>query len=464
MPKESVLKILLYSEQVDEAEVIKNMILAINSKLEVLIAANVNQAMNYANVDGPFALYLLDFDTQTDINALGLNLVEMTGKRPLIFLGREAILKDLVSDELFHSHQKNNKLLKPTTRADFPTDLKQQIDTAIEWARKEEFDESIKEVDPNDYLPMKIKSFFLYESFPYDLYLAITTKSYIKIISADKTYTHATLTKYSRKNVKYLYIKKDDQIKYLEEESKKCLKAMKLAKPEDKGIYLLLLRAVTILHQFILALGVTDSVLVLTNVIAETIVNQYKSQISLKPILKSYPTFYQGVASKSLLTAFIAQAIAWKVGWESNTTKMKLVVCALLQDITLPEESMAKANSLKSEFIKGHDARDIEEYKVHPLKAAEFAKQFTNFPDIDYIIEAHHELPNRKGFPNRPSSSRLTQICAVFNVAQHIAAELDGEKLSDIFLQKVTRPMIKTHSGGHFRDIVKIAISEVRLK
>lgn len=464
MAKEFVLKILLYSEHSEEAEMVKNMISAFNSKVEVLLATNVDQAMNYATVDGPFALYILDFDTQTDINALGLNLVDMTGSRPLLFLGREAIINDLASDDLFYSHPKNNKLFKPTSRSDFPSDLKECVQTAIDWAKKEEFDESIQEVDPKDYLPMKIRSFFLYDAFPFDLYLAITTKSYIKIISAGKPYTHATLSKYARKNVKYLYIKKDEQIKYLEEESKKCLKALKLAKPDDKGIYLLLLRSITILHQFILALGVTDTVLVLTNVIAETIVNQYKSLISLKPILKAYPSFYQGIASKSLLTALISQAIAWKVGWESQTTKMKLAVCALLQDITLPEESMAKANSLKSEYIKGHDARDIEEYKVHPIKAAEFAKQFTNFPDIDYIIEAHHELPNRKGFPNRPSSSKLTQICAVFNVSQHIAAELDGEKLSDIFLQKVTKPMAKTHSGGHFRDIVKIAISEVRLK
>ncbi len=440
------------------------MITAFNSKIEVLIAMNIDQVMNYATVDGPFALYILDFDTQADINALGLNLVEMTGKRPLLFVGREAILNDLVSDDLFYSHPKNNKLLKPTSRNGFPSDLKEAVETALEWAKKEEFEESIQEIDPQDFLPMKIRSFFLYEKFPFDLYLAITTKSYIKIISAEKPYTHATLSKYARKNVKYLYIKKDEQIKYLEEETKKCMKALKVAKPEDKGIYLLLLRSITILHQFILALGVTDTVLAFTNAIAEAIVQQYRSKQTLKAILKVYPTFYQGIASKSLLTAFLAQAFAWKIGWESNTTKMKLAVSAILQDITLPEETMAKANSLKSDYIKGHDARAIEEYKSHPVKAAEFAKQFTNFPDIDYIIEAHHELPNRKGFPNRPSSSKLTQICAVFNVAQHIAAEIDGEKLSDIFLQKITKPMAKTHSGGFFRDVVTIAISEVRLK
>lgn len=458
------MKILLYSEQPEEAETVKKMVAAFNNKIEVLVAANPEQAMNYAQVDGPFALFILDFDTRTDVNALGLNLIDMTGARPLIFLGREAMIKDMVSDDLNFSHDKNDTLLKPTSRSDFAVDLKDLINKGLDWAKQEEFEESIQEVNPDDFLPMKIRSLFLYDKFPYDLYLAITSKSYIKIISADKVYTHATLAKYSKKNVKYLYIKKDDQIKYLEDESKKCLKALKLSKPNDKGIYLLLLRAITILHQYILALGVTETVLLLTNSISETILDQYKTQINLRNILKSYPTFYQGIASKSLLTAFISQSIAHKVGWESNTTKMKLVVCSLLQDITLPDETMAKANSLKSEYIRGHDPRDIEEYKQHPIKAAEFAKQFSNFPDIDYIIEAHHELPNRKGFPSRPSSSRLTQISAVFNVSQHIAAEIDGEKLTDILLQKITKPMLKTYTGGHFRDVVNHAISEVRLK
>ena len=207
------MKILLYSEQSEEAELVKNMITAFDSKTEVLLASNVEQAMNYASVDGPFALYILDFDTQTDVNALGLNLVEMTGSRPLLFLGREAILKDLISDELFHSHEKNGKIFKPTSRNDFSDDLREFVGGALNWAKQEEYEEAIQEVDPKDFLPMKIRTFFLYESFPFDLYLSITTKSYIKIISAGKPYTHATLSKYAKKNVKHLYIKKDEQIK-----------------------------------------------------------------------------------------------------------------------------------------------------------------------------------------------------------------------------------------------------------
>lgn len=458
------MKLLLFSENSEEAETLQKMILAYNSKLQIIHCSEIHETIDRASVDGPFASFIFDFDSPSDVNALALSLVDLSGARPLIFIGREAVLTHKVSQELMQSHANNETISKPISRERFTTDLGIAIQNVLEWAKQEEYESSIEEVDPSQFLPMKLRSLYLYDSFPHDLYLAITSKRYIKIVSAGKSYAHSTLQKYARKNVKYLFIKKDDQIKYLETETNKCLKALKNLRPTDKDIYLVLLRSTTILHQYILALGITESVLALTTLISESIINLYKNNLSLKPILKSYPMFYQGIASKSLLTAFICEAIAWKMGWESHTTKLKLAVCSLLQDITLPEETMSKANSLNSEYIFGHLPQDIDAYKNHPITAANFAKQFTSFPDIDYIIESHHELPSRKGFPNRPSSSKLTQICAVFNVAQYIAAEIDGEALTDVKLQSITRPITKIYNGGHFRDTVKIAISEVRIK
>ena len=74
------------------------------------------------------------------------------------------------------------------------------------------------------------------------------------------------------------------------------------------------------------------------------------------------------------------------------------------------------------------------------------------FPDIDYIIEHHHELPQKKGFPAQVPLTKLTPICGVFNTAQHLAAGLDGKKVNVALVQKIMRSMNRDFNAGNFKE------------
>ncbi len=451
------MKTLLISDNKSDWELMRNVLKANYSQIQLVCAINTEDALNAATVDGPFGFLIIDCNMrESDPNQLGMDLIDFAGSRPIVFIGHESVISNRITQELYQSNEFNETILKPLDRADFIPEFREKIDNCLRWAKDEEFEQSIEEVNPEDYLPMKIKAFYLYNQFPYDIYLAITSSTYIKIISANKNYAHSTLSTYAKKNVKYLHIRKDDQLKYLESESLKCIKGLKSMSPKHKDIYLLHLRAVTILHQYIVALGVTPSVLTLANSIATSVNQTYKAKESLQHILATYPYFYQGIASKSLLTAYICAAIAKKLRWESETTKMKLTICSLLQDITLPEEEMTKINSGTSPELKKYSEEEVKLYLNHPMSASEYAKQFSTYADIDYIIENHHELPNRKGFPNKPSSSRLTQICAVFNTAQYIAASIDGQTIDNNYLSKVLKTMSRDYNHGVFKEVLNI--------
>ena len=174
--------------------------------------------------------------------------------------------------------------------------------------------------------------------------------------------------------------------------------------------------------------------------------------------------FYEGIPSKSIITAYITYALAKKLEWDSELTKNKLTICSILQDITLPDDNMAKINSANSPLLKEYKESDANAFINHPLDAADFSKQFTSYSDIDYVIENHHELPNRKGFPKKPSSSRLTQICAVFNIAQYIASEIDGNKPDNNLFAKTLKTMAKDYGTGSFKEILKLAKLVLRIK
>lgn len=450
------MKALLISENKTDWDIIRNILKVHYSHVELVCAINSEDAMSAASADGPFGFFLLDCNLrQADPNELGHSLIELTGERPILFFGHEAVINDRIGQELFGCNECNDSIFKPLDRDNILDEIKEKVDKALDWAKEKEFEQNLEEVDPKEFIPMKIRAFHLYSTFPYDIYLAVTKSNYIKIISANKPYSHSTLAAYARKNIKYLHIRKDDQLKYLEAETQKCLKAMDRMEATHKDIYILQLRSITIIHQYLIALGVNPSLIELVDKTVDSVFHTGKKKAFLKNILQEYPQFYAGISSKSLLTAYIAESLAKKMGWDSETTKKKLIIAAILQDVTLPDESMGKISNLNQFKDQGFSEDELEDFTNHPVAAANFAKQFTTYSDIDYIVLNHHELPQRKGFPNRPSSSRFTQITAVFNTAQFVASELDGQELDDTLFGLVQKTLTKDYTSGIFKEVQK---------
>lgn len=459
------MKLLLISEQKTGIEQISRIIKNQYKDLELIIANSKEQAINYASVDGPFGFYVLDAEAKEfDPDELGKELLDFTGNRPIIFLGHEAFIIDRISQELYNSNEYNERILRPFEREDFKDDIINKVSHALVFAKKEEYEQSIEEVDPEDFIQMKIKAFYLYNSFPHDIYMEITPTKYLKVISANKPFTVTTLSTYAKKNVRHLHIRKDDQLEYLETESKKCLKAIKKVNIKSNDMVLVLLRSITIIHQTLLAVGVTPTVLTLSNTVTDTIIEMIKRPIDLIPIVDKYPNVYAGIASKSLLTGFISIAMSSKMGLESLTTKKKLGISAILMDFPIQEEEMAAINAPNDPRLKMYTEEQVENFLQHPIKAAEVAQQFTTFPDIDFLIEHHHETPTRRGFPNQPSHTKLTALCSVFNVAQFIAAELDGEILSSPMIAKTLRALSRDYNQGNFKEALTAAKEILKAK
>ena len=152
------------------------------------------------------------------------------------------------------------------------------------------------------------------------------------------------------------------------------------------------------------------------------------------------------------LQTYFADTLASKYGWDSETTKKKLIISAILQDIAVPDEAMTKINTLPRLEEEGYEEDQIEKFINHPIAAANYAKQFTTYTDIDYIIENHHELPGRKGFPNRTSGSKFTQITAVFNSAQYIAGEVDGQSIDSTLFSLIQKSITKDYTSAIYRE------------
>lgn len=432
--------------------------------IEVICTRTPEETMDIGSSDGPFGFILLDVDMRDiDPNALGLNLIDFIGEKPILFFGTEQIFKDRITTELLNLNDHNNTVFRPFNRNDFSEDLVGKIQNIANWYLKENESQNMKDINPDDFIKLKINSFYLYKVFPYDIYLAITPSNFMKLISSNTPYTISSLTNYVRRGVKFLYIQKDDQLRFLESESARCIKGMAHTRLDSEDIYLIIIRAITVLHQYLNSVGVTSEALKLAEAVMETIIAQVKSVNGLKKLLVRYPAFYQGIASKSLLCAYLTLYLSRKLEWDSMTTKYKLLLCSLLQDYNLDEDSLSRINNKYSPLLAKYDQETIDDFLQHPNETAKIANLFTQYPDIDFILENHHELPNRQGFPNSPSSTKLTQITAVFNICQYIASDIDGEKMTQVLLSKTLKSMNKDFNHGSFKEPLKLMNKVLKL-
>ena len=406
------MKILFIFENAENAETIRRMVKNLYKDLEISMANTSDMAKNLAINNGPYLFYLIDVEMKNiDPSTIAKDLLEITGDKPILFLGHEKMINDRIPQDLYQSNEHNNSIFYPVNK----DELKIKFDDVYKYAIKQQTQDSIEEVIPSDFIGMKIKTFYLYDSFEFDIYVEITSTRYLKIIEAGTHYTISTLHNYAKKNIRTLYIKKNEQLKYLEDETQKCLKAVILTDLESADFHVVHLRSINIIHQYLTILGLTPSMNKLVDAMLDKICDFIDKNQRLGRILENYPLHYEGTASKSLLTAYLASALSIKMGWTSKTVLKKIILSAILMDYNLADDQLSKANSLNDYRIKSLDQNELENYKNHPIKAAETSLLFTTVGSIDFIIENHHETPNRKGFPNRPAHLKLTIISGVFN-------------------------------------------------
>jgi response regulator RpfG family c-di-GMP phosphodiesterase len=143
--------------------------------------------------------------------------------------------------------------------------------------------------------------------------------------------------------------------------------------------------------------------------------------------------------------------------WSTSEVKKKLSLAVLLSDITLNKEDFALLRKYED-----NDYDKLPEHILnHPTEIGEIIRTSRHYGvpmEVAQIIEQHHEMPGRKGFPNQLDHSRITLFSAVQIVSYHFIKELtmynfDYAKLDDI----ITRMKAK-FQHGNFSKVLKVLL------
>lgn len=418
--------------------------------VEVHAGSNLMELMT---TDGPFSFVLMDIDNKNiDVSELYTTISDTLGTRPFIFVGSPVSVKSYMTNEILQHPLTNFIVQTPLT----PDEFKKAILSSIEWVKQEEFEESILEFSRDDLHKMRLRNFYLFEQMPYDVYLELTPTKFGKVITKNKIYSHQLIQNYSRKNIKNLFLRKDEHLKFLDTSIKNLIKIYE-AKLSDRSKYVTLhLKTIFFIHQFIKTLSVSDEIIKLTHLFISSVHEVVKSHDNMSDLLEQFTgNANMTFAEHGMATAYVCESILYNMGWSADMSRDKLLLASILQDIGLSNDEMLKIRSLNDPNYKMFSEEDQLEFKNHPLKAAQLSTFFSGFSDVDFILSEHHEHPSGDGFPKGLNSSGLTTISCIFILASNFVARIGMSNKTAGSYKEILGGMKRIYCTGNFKDPLK---------
>lgn len=455
------MKILFFGEVEDDVQFLNNILKAHFKKVHLVPARDQQQLIDVLSNDGPYGFCIIDC-SHKDIspNVVYDTIIGFIGERPCLFMEPQAIVNGRVEQEMFERVESNDILVTPLdSNLD---DLKAKITDCIKWAQDQENEQCIVDSKKDDFIGMKIKNFYLYNTFAYDLYVAVTSTKFLKAIMKNTHYTEGDIQRYVKKGVKRLYIRKDDQIKFLEESIQKCMEQIEIL-PISVELMKTHIIAFSVIQDYVSNFGVTESVQALTEKLIDSIPLLCQEK-KLPEIVSEFPFGDAGVATKSVLVAYICDHMLMGMEWKARSSKAKMIISAILHDAFLENDDLSKISTLEDEDFEMMGTVERDEFINHPMKAARIANQFTGYSDIDYIIEQHHELPSGVGFPHGWSSMKLSILSCIFITSYNFTNICSDLELTPANVKKIIRYMSKSYNVGNFKDPMKILVDIFNVK
>ncbi len=443
------MKALFVCDEKEEWNLLRNLFHTHFKKLELICVMRGSEAMDTLSYEGPFGVIIIECSLkETNPSQLAEDIFDQTGPRPIIFVGTPTMIKDRVNEDFYNEHEMVTLYNKPYQANQFIG----AVSEAIMWARKEEYESSIVELDPGSFIPLKLRNFYLYDSVPFDVYVELTKTKFIKALSADKKYTQSAIQDFQKRNIRFLYLEKNEHLSFLENSITKITKSLESKGLEDKKRVQTCIAAVLIIHQYIKDVGISDSIKVLIKKVIDQFPIILRNYKTLDQLLFNFPIEHKDLAEQAILKGLLCEFITQKLGWKSDMTRSKFGLAALIHDAFLEREEWSTITYKDHPDLDFLTDDQVENFLQHANRAAQIARQFNHYPEADFIIEQHHELPDGNGFPQGIMANKITKLSATFILANNFVIQLMLSGVSKSSVINITKGFKTIYNIGNFKE------------
>lgn len=412
-------------------------------EVELFCARNGKDALDIIVHESPISVVIIDDLLQgEDQIQLAESIVETAGQKPIIFLGPDEKIKELLTTEFFGLYSTNEVLEKPY---EF-NELKEKVLKAIEWDKEKAGGDAHK-TGEEEYVPVTLKSFYMHNKVSFDVYYEVYSNNYMKVITKNKKYTESTIQNLAKKNIKQLFLTKTEKIKFLEESMGKAIEVLATAKNQEaEKIFSTQICAVMLVHEMINQVGVTDSVKELSELIVSTVSIPVKKHKTFNELASQIPITYGDMGEQATYMLYLCHYMTVKLGWESEMTFKKLGLACILHDCKLKYDDLSLVTHEADEKLKEFNLHSLNIFKEHAKLAEKVAAEFNNFPDCGFIILEHHTPPEKK------YSVNMNSISCLFCLVRMFTTQLANFGFTTMGIKSAI-PFIKPYDFGGFKKI-----------
>jgi response regulator RpfG family c-di-GMP phosphodiesterase len=321
------------------------------------------------------------------------------------------------------------------------------------------------EFQDKEYLEIKVQAIAEYGSgYDFDVYLRLSSGKMIKIGNKKENKEEAIL-RFQNKNVKFVYLLEEDYKFFVNSVKVELLnqiqKFQDLGEDVDqdriKEMEAERLQKLQTGHTVLKTLfnsGVVDEE---SQDIARAITVGTMAVISKtggKKLFKEFRENCSGEYMRAVITSYIVCCMIDKFSWESDQIKEKMVLAALLCDITLKQEDFTVLD-------KHYESRNNEDLPnnifKHPLDAAQLLGKTTRFISKEtlIVIEEHHERPSGKGFPRGLEHNKINLLSAIYIVAYDFTSRMYNEDFTeeqkDDRMENIINNMTEMYFQGNYK-------------
>src|SRR5690606_13317965 len=151
----------------------------------------------------------------------------------------------------------------------------------------------------DNFVPVKIRNFYRFESLPYDAFLELSETKFVKIINRGDLYTEADIQKYIMRGVKFIYLEKDEHLTYLITMSNNLIGALQHKHPFAEMLSYQI-KAASVIHEHIRTIGITTYIVDLTNIVIQRSILHFKEIDNLRDFLSMFPFVLRDSAERAL--------------------------------------------------------------------------------------------------------------------------------------------------------------------
>jgi HD-GYP domain-containing protein (c-di-GMP phosphodiesterase class II) len=299
-----------------------------------------------------------------------------------------------------------------------------------------------------------------------DVYLQLSDQKFVKVLHANDKFDDADYERFKAKKIEFLYLPRADFLGLMED---LLNKASELNRAPEKitldGAVNANQAIFQIVHSAFETDGFTPQLQRLTQASVTLAINTIRKNPKISDLFARFDANRESYLTwHSTALSFLCCKLATMLGWHSEATFYKLSLAAVLHDMVLPTDALARIQTVAELQASNISEKDRARVLRHPLEGAQLVSSIDEIPgEVGFIIEQHHERQDGSGFPRGIDHKDISSISALFIIAHDIVTTMFDAPPEKFEMQAflAAREAEKSYTKGAFGQVYRALMTKV---